>query len=361
MVMHDKLIDETARLSAARRLDIFDTPNERAFDHIVTLVKSALQLPIAAVGLIDEDRQWFKSISGLEVCEVSRQQSFCTTTIRRREPTIVSDAIEDPRFRDHPAVVGEPYLRCYAGAPLIMPDGYQVGALCAAGYEPRAFSANEVSLLTQLADCVVREMDLRQRASVDPMTGFMLRELFFRRLSDLLASFERTRTPAVLSILDLDHFKSINDRFGHPVGDRVIQAVGEVCRAVLPHGTQLGRLGGEEFGIAFPETSIDDALASLTTLRHAIADIAFDDLPSLRLTGSFGACALNSDIPTMSSWCKLADAALYVAKQSGRNRVTVMQEARSVTDAQRVALPFLHDPAAEGLEGLTRLLVADAH
>ncbi len=357
--MEDKLIDDEARLAAARRLNIFDTPRERAFDHITKLVKMSLRVPVSAVSLIDEDRQWFKSIQGFDVTETTLERSFCVVSIRHRQPTVVTDALSDPRFCNNPVVVGEPCVRSYAGAPLILPDGYQVGTLCAVGFEPRTFSHEELSVLTELAGCVVREMELRERAAIDEMTGFMSRAPFLKRLEAVLDHYRGRGTGAVLSILDLDHFKAINDSFGHPVGDRVLQAVAQTCRDVLGETAQFGRLGGEEFALMIADADLHGAVARFDALRRAIAAIRFDDLPQLRVNASFGVAALNPVVSTVPIWCKLADTALYSAKQSGRNRVMIA----GATDAATLAatgrtLPFADQVDERRLAALTEEIMA---
>lgn len=360
--MEDKLNDSDGRLAAVRRLNIFDTPSEREFDHITELVRAALRVPVAAVSLIDEDRQWFKSIKGFDATETSLERSFCAVAIRHRQPTIVTDALSDPRFCNNPAVVSEPYVRSYAGVPLVLPDGYQVGSLCAVGFEPRDFSREEISLLTQLAGCVVREMELRQRAAIDPMTGFMARAPFLKRLESMLGSYRAGGASAILSILDLDHFKAVNDGFGHPAGDRVLQAVAEACREALGETALLGRLGGEEFALMFPGTDFSRTLAHLEALRLTIEATRLEDLPELRISASFGVAALDDAVATVPAWCKLADAALYSAKQSGRNRVMVAGAANATPlAASGGTLPFTIEVDDARIEALAGSLMRRAH
>lgn len=104
-----KLQDEAGRMAALKRYDVLDTPPEQPFDKITSLVKNVLGVPICAVSLVDRERQWFKSIQGLDVRETPRSISFCTHTIQAAEPLIVSDALEDPRFRSNPLVPGAAY------------------------------------------------------------------------------------------------------------------------------------------------------------------------------------------------------------------------------------------------------------
>ncbi len=128
--------DEEARLAALCRLEILDTPPESDFDDIVRLAAQICGTPIAAVSLIDADRQWFKSRIGLDATETARAMAFCGYTILQTEPLVVEDARADARFADNPLVLGEPHIRFYAGAPLRTPKGETVGALCVIDQTP---------------------------------------------------------------------------------------------------------------------------------------------------------------------------------------------------------------------------------
>ena len=110
--------NEGQRLEELRRYAVLDTPPEKAFDAITRLAASLFEMPIAAVTLIDQDRQWFKSCVGLETREVGRNFAFCAHAILGTEVMAVPDARVDPRFAENPLVTGPPYIRFYAGAPL---------------------------------------------------------------------------------------------------------------------------------------------------------------------------------------------------------------------------------------------------
>lgn len=344
MVFDQKLADEAGRLAAVRRLDVFDTPEERAFEHITEIAKLGLRVPSAAISLIDEDRQWFKARRGVDVHQTSRRLSFCSHAIRQREPLVIENTADDPRFQHHPQVVGDPHIRSYAGAPLVLPDGYQAGALCVVDLVPRQFDAVEIRLLASLADCVVRELELRQRAAIDPMTGFLCRAAFLMRLRDMVDAFRSESVPAVLAIFDIDRFKSVNDRFGHAGGDRVIAEIAAICRDVLGDEAHLGRLGGEEFGIVCPAATFATTSKKFESLRSAIAALRLDDYPELAVTASFGVADLDATIQSVSTWCLTADAALYEAKEAGCNRVRGRRNSPAVTGSVPWALPYLLEP-----------------
>jgi sigma-B regulation protein RsbU (phosphoserine phosphatase) len=153
-------VDDAERLAALGELHLLDTAPEERFDRITRLLTLILQVPIAYIAFVDGDRQWFKSSCGLDVTETPRDISFCGHTILSDEPMIVPDAAEDERFRDNPIVVGDPYIRFYAGYPLAGPGGHKVGTLCVADRRPRSLQASQVETLREMARIVEREMSL---------------------------------------------------------------------------------------------------------------------------------------------------------------------------------------------------------
>lgn len=323
-----QLKDEDGRLAALRRYDVLDTPPEEPFDRLTELVRKVLSVPIAAVSLIDEKRQWFKSISGLEACEMSRDLSFCAHAIQRREPMVVPDATLDLRFAKNPMVTGEPYVRSYLGIPLETPDGYNLGALCAIDFKPRDFSPNEIAILSSFAKLVLNELELRQIANTDGLTGAMTRRKWMEACESEFERSLRYGAPASLILFDIDHFKRINDTHGHPAGDEVLRAVVQRCAETLRDADSLGRVGGEEFAILLPSTDAVGALNLAERLRRQIADTPITvNGVALSVTASFGVSSRTAAIKDVDAWVSVADAMLYQAKAKGRNRCEAKAEA----------------------------------
>jgi GAF domain-containing protein len=150
--------NEAERLAALYALLILDTPPEQRFDKIVDFAASEFDVPIALISLIDRERQWFKASIGLDVCETGRDISFCGHAILARDIMVVPDALEDPRFADNPLVTGEPGIRFYAGAPLVLPSGAALGTLCLIDRRPRTLDAMELGILATLRDLAVLEL-----------------------------------------------------------------------------------------------------------------------------------------------------------------------------------------------------------
>ena len=145
-----------------------DTPSDDGFDRIVARAREALPgIDIAAVSLIDADRQWYKAALGIAVKEIPRAVSFCSHAIQGDEPFVVEDATKDVRFASNPLVTTDPAIRFYAGIPLV--DG--VGALCVASLKPRQIAASELKFLEKLAMAVntrlaLHCMDHKMRTSL---------------------------------------------------------------------------------------------------------------------------------------------------------------------------------------------------
>jgi GAF domain-containing protein len=150
--------NEPERLRALHALLILDTPPEERFDRVVQFAAEQLDMPIALVSLVDNDRQWFKSRLGIELDETPRAISFCSHAILQTETLLVADTQLDERFADNPFVVGAPHVRFYAGAPLSTPAGHRVGTLCVLDTRPRALDGTELAVLGALRDLVNEAM-----------------------------------------------------------------------------------------------------------------------------------------------------------------------------------------------------------
>ncbi|MBB5687188.1 sensor domain-containing diguanylate cyclase [Sphingobium boeckii] len=321
MTADPKLNDEPARIAALHRYEVLDTPAEAPFDKITNLVRAVLGVPISAVSLIDSDRQWFKSHPGIDAEETTRDIAFCDHTIRSRNPLIVADASLDDRFKGNPLVMGDPNIGSYAGVPLETPDGYNIGSLCAIDTRPRHFDPAQIDVLKRLAALVVDQLELRRIAERDYLTGALTRRAFVAELDRAIALHKRHERPAALVLIDIDHFKAVNDSHGHPAGDRAICALVDCVSGMKRPSDVFGRIGGEEFGLLLPETSQSDAFQAAERYREAVVELIVANGEPFGLTASFGVAGLMDADSEL--WFERADGALYDAKRSGRNRVCV--------------------------------------
>lgn len=153
--------NEEMRLAAVRRYDILDSPPDGAFDRITKLAARIFDVPIATITVVDEDRIWFKSKHGIDADEIGRDPGLCASAVLEYEPLVINDAASDPHTLSNPLVRGELGLRFYAGAPLTTADGYNLGTLNIIDVEPRQLTKAELEMLTELAEIVVDELELR--------------------------------------------------------------------------------------------------------------------------------------------------------------------------------------------------------
>lgn len=150
--------EEEARLEDLDALHILDSPREQKFDRIVEIAAELFNVPIAAIGLIDKDRQWFKSSIGLETTEIAREISFCNHVVSSRNPVIVYDSLQDERFVDNPVIGANLKVRFYAGYPIILKSGSVIGSLFIMDTRPRYISKEKLLLLEYLRDLTVKEL-----------------------------------------------------------------------------------------------------------------------------------------------------------------------------------------------------------
>jgi diguanylate cyclase (GGDEF)-like protein len=318
---NDRDLWESDRLAALHRFDVLDSPREEAFDRITRLIRSIFNVPVGIVSMMDGHRQWYKSVDGVGATEVPRNETFCQIPVQTGMPLVLQDAALDPRFADHPHVTGGLKVRFYAGVPLRTADGEVIGTLCAIDTQPRDFSARETEILEDLSRIAMSELELRQRASVDVLTGSLSRRAFKEEGMRSIALAQRHGHQLCCITLDLDHFKSVNDQFGHGAGDRVLAAAIKACAGHLRQSDLIGRLGGEEFAILLPYTELRSALEVAEKLRASLEKLNFEfDGAAKSITASFGVAVLDVETPDVETLLDHADQALYEAKRTGRNR-----------------------------------------
>jgi ribonuclease BN (tRNA processing enzyme)/DNA-binding response OmpR family regulator len=151
--------DEERRLRSLHELGVLDTGPELRFDRLTREASSALDVPVALVSLVDQDRQWFKSKVGLDLDETPREIALCAHAILGDDVLHVPDTLLDTRFADNPVVQGEPRVRFYAGAPLTLSDGTKAGTLCVIDFRPRLLDADQLAELRRLADLVTEQLE----------------------------------------------------------------------------------------------------------------------------------------------------------------------------------------------------------
>ena len=169
---------EARRLRVLRSYNVFGTPTEQEFDDIAALAAQICGTPVALISLVDEFKQWFKAHVGLDASETPRETSFCVHALQQTEPLIVPNLTLDDRFADNPLVTGAPFLRFYAGAPLIAPGGEVLGTLCVADHTERDLTLEQSRALTLLAREVMTHLELRRNLGILHESESRYRQLF---------------------------------------------------------------------------------------------------------------------------------------------------------------------------------------
>ncbi len=312
---------ENERLAALAQLDLLDAPRDEGFERIVRLIKSIFSIDIGLVSLIDAHRQWYAACSGLAADEVSREDSFCRFVVDSEKPIVVADASQDPRFAQHPAVTGESHIRFYAGVPLQTKAGHTIGTVCAIDRRPRSFNTRDLTILQELSGAAMDRIQLLQSAATDGLTEALTRRAFKHEAEQLISLARRHQHDLSCIVFDIDHFKKVNDTYGHAAGDDVLKAVAAACRTVLRTGDLFGRLGGEEFVVLLPHIDKAGADAVAEKLRLAIAaETVTGAYGTLNVTASLGSTSLSIISKDVETLLVQADAAMYRAKNDGRNR-----------------------------------------
>jgi diguanylate cyclase (GGDEF)-like protein len=344
---------ERRRQAALDATGLLDTAPDQGFDDIVRLAALACAAPVATFTLVDRQRQWFKARIGMGVVETPRDESLCALAIRSpSRMLLVRDIASDPELRMRPRDAGGRPLNFYAGIPLIDGEGHALGALGIYDHLPRDLDAGQqgaLEALARLGERLVelhrlsgrqhdllsrgsllarrlaserdewqrRHEDLRREASRDPLTGLVNRGTLQRLREDPVAMARLEAAPYTLALIDIDHFKQVNDRHGHLLGDQALRAVAAAITACTRQGDIAARFGGEEFLLILPNTSLAGAFEVAERIREAVLDVG---LPFL-LSVSIGIALANPGRDSPEQAFERADQALYRAKSSGRNRV----------------------------------------
>ncbi|MCQ2029544.1 sensor domain-containing diguanylate cyclase [Stutzerimonas zhaodongensis] len=328
--------EEALRQYTLDCLDLLDTAADAHLDTLVRVAQTMFGVETVLISLIDRDRQWFKARQGLDISETPRDVSFCSHTILQTDSLIVPDALHDPRFSDNPLVLSAPRVRLYAGHPLFV-NGFPIGSLCLLHPQPRQLSDTEQGTLRDLATLaegyvvqrvqnthirtLYEALDVeRMNAMTDPLTRVWNRQGLEYFAPVLFNKVAEGKQVGVLCC-DLDHFKTVNDRYGHAIGDQVLVQTARRLKAVLRADDLLVRLGGEEFAmlVLINQTNELQLLAERVRLTLLAEPMPCGEA-SVSITASVGA-AIKRNEETIEVAFSRADLAMYRAKQGGRNRI----------------------------------------
>jgi len=306
---------EADRLAALADLHVAEAGPEATFDRIARIGRAALRFPMANVTLITRELQVLKTSGSPVGNETPRSQSICAFTIQRYEPLVIPDTLLDERVRDLPAVTGSAGIRTYWGMPLTTRHGYNLGAFCVLDTVPRHPAESDLEILRDLARLTVECMELHAQARVDVLTGAASRRALYEEGGRLFSMpGEQDRLGCI--VLDIDHFKLINDNLGHARGDEVLRDLAVLMHSGLRTDTPFGRIGGEEFVILLPGEGLAGAYAAAERLRRLLEATR---VAGLQITASFGVAERLPGDESLADVLARADEQTYEAKRAGRN------------------------------------------
>ncbi len=240
--------NEEERLVSLHALALLDTEPEERFDRITKTATQVFQVPISTLTLVDAKREWFKSCQGLPGREGDRAISFCGHALLASDVFVVPDTKKDKRFSDNPMVTGKPFIRFYAGVPLLSADGQRIGVFCIKDTEPREFSAEQQGLLKNLATWAELELNARN-LSLALSEQKRLREVLVQRNRE--TELSRAKDEAILDsigdgmiVVDeerkiLFFSKSAEEMTGWAARDAIGKHAGEVVEMVDEKGTPI--------------------------------------------------------------------------------------------------------------------------
>lgn len=308
----------------------------------------ALRTPFVIAALNRRYRQWYMCEHGLEGYGASDLQTYFARMHLAQTRFDVEDVREEEFFSSNTQGLRIPGFQSIAGVPLTDPNGKRFGTLCIADIKPRQLDDSELNLLSSFGRLVSNDIcvrsaaryavqdlvelehekcDLFELATIDPLTKALNRRAFMRFSERELARFKRDNSLLSTLMLDIDHFKQVNDVHGHATGDKVLSKMVSVAASVLRQEDLIGRLGGEEFAIVLVDSDAAAAARVADRIRQAIKQVKFpSETGPFNVSVSIGVSEPFYNEASINDALERADAALYRAKRNGRDRVEVATE-----------------------------------
>jgi diguanylate cyclase (GGDEF)-like protein len=321
--------NELQRLRDLERQGVLGHPGDEHFDRLVTLTASVLDAPIALISLVDRDRQWFLARHGLEIQETPRPMAFCAHAIAGDDTLVVPDASQDSRFNTNPLVIADPNIRFYAGTPLQSREGHNLGTLCVIDRQPREFAAKQVTLLEELAQLVLRELELRRELTVNPLTGLANRASFLEQAEPELRRAREDQELLAMLALELDQFSQVRIRWGQDASDQALHDVAACLQAQHRPQDLLGQIGDQGFAMLMVDVDQAAAMERAEAIRTGISELGGVFRASghqLSVTG--GLTLLAPDDRRPQELLLRAERALFLAQGNGRNQIALVLQDR---------------------------------
>jgi len=301
---------------------------DQVFDRILENVKRVLDCDSANIMLIEGDHvQMIRSMQGIIRQEYNVSDlPILSQIIQDAAPVVIPDVRERPDWQPESSTA---WIKSYMGAPIIIQNEV-IGVINLDSATPGFYSEWMVHRLRAFADhaaIAVNNARLYARvtelATIDTLTGLYNRRHFIDLTNHEISRARRYQTPLSVVMFDLDHYKRINDRYGHQTGDRVLVEIANLCRAHLRSVDIACRYGGDEVTIILPDTNLEQAILFAERLRGLISAIRIPaGEKTVRITASIGVATFEPEFSSLEDLLANADRALYRAKQ-GRNRIAV--------------------------------------
>lgn len=240
---------------------------------------------------------------------------YCESVINSGKMLSVPDASKSDRWRNNPDMKYQ--MKCYLGFPIRLPNGHFFGTICMLDDKANDFSQDIRDFMEKMRDLIESYLDLLLLSITDPLTGVYNRTHLEIRSAQEMERADRDKSPISALLIDVDHFKKVNDTFGHLAGDRVLKHLAGIIASTLKNTDLVFRFGGDEFIVLMPAVAIDGALAEAEQLRARVENS--QACPGWNTTVSVGA-AERAFGESLDRWFMRADQALYRAKSGGRNR-----------------------------------------
>lgn len=327
---HDSMLEMVAK----------GAPLSDILDAIVYQVQSEDKSSLCSVLLMDAEGRHLLTGSAPDLpefyndaihgVEIGMGVGSCGTAAYCGQRVIVEDIMTHEYWKDYKQLAEKAGLRACWSEPILSSRGKVLGTFAIyhpTPAEPTLDDIERIGFAANLAGIAIENRytydELERRAYYDYLTGLANRRYFLESAEHELTRASRYGSELSIVMMDVDHFKQVNDTYGHKVGDTVLQKLSEISRATLRDIDVIGRVGGEEFAILLPETGSDQAMEAAERLRAALAaaKVAMPSGLPLQFTVSLGVATLEGKDTNIDMLLNQADQALYRAKSEGRNRV----------------------------------------
>ena len=330
----------TIKLAQLPESTFFCTPIEERFERLTRLARRALNVPVAAITFLNEEKQWFKSVAGWNVTELPNDHSFCPITLAAGRLTVFEDTHQDTSVRQHPLVTTGPHFRFYAGLPITDQNETLCGTFCVFDQKPRQLSKKDKETLRDLADLAQREIlgenlravhssltsklgIARRESMMDPLTRLWNRRGAAVMIKGAMENARVHGSSIGIAILDLDNFKRINDTYGHQIGDEVLRKTALRIIQTVRSDDSVCRIGGDEFLLLMKDSDSSVAKKTAERIRKTVVG---EPIPTrqgaITISTSVGLIVrAGTDDISVDELIERADQALLKSKSLGRDRV----------------------------------------